>query len=112
LARPRSRSVARSRNVRLATVAVVWLAGLAAGFFALLSAAAKYGCGGSDDGLACHTSGSLLGVLLVVLVIAVVTAVTVLSDDRASRSVLILGAAGLAALLICFVAARMLLDTV
>jgi hypothetical protein len=93
-------------------VAVVWLAGLGAGFFALLGAAAKYGCGGSDDGLACHTSGSLLGVLLVLIVIAVVTAVTVLSDDRAGRGMLLLGAAGLAALLVCFAASRMLLDTV
>jgi hypothetical protein len=93
-------------------VALVWLAGLGAGFFALLSAAAKYGCGGSDDGLACHTSGSLLGALLVLVVIAVVTAVTVLSDRRPPRDVLILGVTGLVALAICLVAARMLLDTV
>jgi len=88
------------------------LAGLAAGFFGLLGAAAKYGCGGSDTGLACRTSGSVLGVLLIVVVIAVVTAVTVLSHARSPRDTVLIGATGLVALGLCFVAARMLLDTI
>ena len=91
---------------------LVWLAGLVAGFFALLGAAAKYGCASTDRGLGCRTSGSLLGALLVVVVIADVTAVTVVSFGRPPRSVLAVGAGGLAALVACFVAARMLLATV
>ena len=91
---------------------MVWLGGLAAGFFGLLAAAARYGCGASDNGLACRGSGSLLGILVVLAVVAVVTAVTVLSHERAPRHVLVLGAVGLIALMGCFMAARSLLDTV
>jgi len=75
----------RARTLRLGTLALVWLAGLVAGFFGLLSAVATYGCSDSDPGLACRTSGSLLGAVVVLAVIAVVTAVTVLSHDRPPR---------------------------
>ncbi len=101
----------RLRTIRVSTVIVIWLSGLVAGFFGLLGAAARYGCGAGDDGLACHTSGSVAGVLIVVAVISVVTAVTVLSQDRPVRGVLVIGGVGLAALALCFVAARSLLAT-
>jgi hypothetical protein len=103
---------ARARAVRRIAVAVIWLAGLGAGFVAILSAAAGYGCGDSDTGLACRTSGSLLGVLLVVVVIAVVTAVTVATVGRDQRMVFLLGGTGLIALVLCFLAARWLLSTI
>ena len=76
------------RAIRLSAVALVWLGGLAAGFFALLSAAARYGCGPEDDGFACQTSGSFVGILIVVA-----------------------AAVGLAALAVCLVAARSVLAT-
>jgi hypothetical protein len=102
----------RARGIRLSTVAVIWLSGLAAGFFGLLGAAAKYGCGSSDDGLACRTSGSVVGILIVLAVVIVVTAVTVLTHDRPARPVLVIGGLGLLVLVSCFVAARVLLGTV
>jgi hypothetical protein len=88
------------------------LSGLAAGFFGLLGAAARYGCGANEAGLACRTSGSVVGALIVIAVISVVTAVTVMTHDRTPRSVLVIGTAGLAALVLCFIAARSLLGTV
>ena len=103
---------ARDRRVRLAVVAVVWLAGLAAGFFALLSCLARYGCGASGGGLACHNSGTALGVLKVVGVVAVVVAVTVLTYGKPPRTAAIVGAIGLVLLLGCFLGARALLGTV
>lgn len=102
----------RARATRVVTVAVVWFAGLWAGFFGILSAAAKYGCASNDEGLACHTSGSMLGVLLIVVVIAVVTTVTILTFDQPPRRVIGLGVFGVAGLVVCFVAAQGLLDTV
>ena len=102
----------RASTVRRSTVVAVWLGGLAAGFFGLLAAAAKYGCGANDHGLACRTTGSALGVLVVIAVVAVVTVVTVLTHERPPRRVLTLGGAGLLALLVCFVAAQALLGTV
>jgi hypothetical protein len=102
----------RTRTVRLSTVVVVWICGLAAGFFGLLSAAARYGCGATDTGLACRTSGSVVGVLVVLAVIGVVTTVTVMSHDQPPRRLMTIGLAGLAALLLCFIAARALLATV
>jgi hypothetical protein len=102
----------RARAIRLGALALVWLAGLLAGFFGLLAAVATYGCADSDRGLACRTPGSLLGAVVVLAVIAVVTVVTVRSQGRPPRSVAVLTGSGLVALLACFVAARMLLDTV
>jgi hypothetical protein len=98
--------------VRLSTVAVVWLCGLAAGFFGLLSAAARYGCGAADNGFACRTSGSVVGILVVIAVIVVVTTVTILSHDQPPRRLVTMGTTGLIALVLCFVAARALLSTV
>jgi hypothetical protein len=102
----------RVRAIRVSTVIVVWLSGLAAGFFGLLGTAAHYGCGASDHGLACRTSGTLVSILIVVAVICVVTAVTVTTHDRPPRRVLVIGGAGLAVLVLCFVAARSLIATV
>lgn len=85
---------------------------MAAGFFGLLGAAARYGCGSNDHGLACRDSGSVLAVLIVLAVVAVVTTVTVLTHDRAPRRVVTIGIAGLLALLLCFLGARGLLATV
>jgi hypothetical protein len=102
----------RARTTRVSTVGVVWLAGLAAGFFGLLGAAARYGCGANDHGFGCRGSGSVVGVLIVVAVVAIVTAVTVLSFDRDPRRVIGIGGLGLIALAVCFVAARTLLGTV
>jgi hypothetical protein len=102
----------RIRTIRVSTVIVVWLCGLGAGFYGLLSAAARYGCSSSDDGFACHTSGSVVGGLIVVAVIAVVTTVTVMTYDRPARRVLLVGGIGIVALVACFAAARGLLATV
>jgi uncharacterized membrane protein len=102
----------RARVIRLSTVTVVWIGGLTAGFFGLLGAAARYGCGTSDTGLACRTSGSVVGGLIVVAVIIVVTTVTVLTHERPPRRVLTTGGIGLVALVLCLVAARGLLGTV
>lgn len=101
----------RLHAVRLSIVGLVWLAGLAAGFVAILAAVARYGCSTTDDGLACKTSGSVLGWLAVVAVIATVTAVTLMTLTRPARGVLMIGGFGLAALAFCFVAARSLLAT-
>jgi hypothetical protein len=101
----------RDRPIRLSAVAAVWLAGLVAGFYGLLGAAARYGCGVNDHGLACRGSGSVLGILIVVAVIGVVTAVTLLAADRPRRSTVTIAGVGLAALVFCFIAARSLLAT-
>ena len=89
----------------------MWLAGLAAGFVAFLAGVARYGCSAGDDGLACETSGSVLGWLVVAAVIAVVTAVTLMTLNRPRRGVLLVSGFGLAALVCCFLAARSLLAT-
>jgi hypothetical protein len=101
----------RIRVIRLSTLAVVWLAGLAAGFVGALSAVARYGCGTNDDGFACRGSGSLVGVLIVAAAIVIVVAVTLMTHDRPARRVLTVGGVGVASLVICLVAARGLLST-
>ncbi|HZC69647.1 MAG TPA: hypothetical protein VE442_03025 [Jatrophihabitans sp.] len=101
----------RLQVVRLATVGVVWLAGLGAGFFAFLAGVARSGCSSGDDAFACHTSGSVVGWLLVAAVIAVVTAVTLTTLNRPARGVLIIGSLAFAALVCCFVAAHSLMAT-
>jgi hypothetical protein len=101
----------RVHTIRVGTVLLVWLCGLAAGFYGLLAAAARYGCGVHQTGLACRGSGSLIGILIVIVVIAVVTAVTIVVPNRPPRGVLIAGGAGLAALVLCLVAARSVLAT-
>lgn len=101
----------RLRPIRTAALAAVWLVGLAAGFYAFLASAARYGCISGDDGLACGTSGSVAGVVLLVTVVATVTAVTLLSIDRPVRPALGIAGGGLAVLAVCLFAARTLLST-
>jgi hypothetical protein len=101
----------RLRAIRLSTVAVVWLVGLAAGLYSLLAAAAKFGCMGGDRALACQSSGSILGFVLLAAVVVIVIVVTVLAGRRPARPVLIIGAVGAGALAICWIAAWSLLST-
>jgi hypothetical protein len=90
---------------------MIWLAGLAAGFYAFLAGVARYGCDTDEDGFACRTSGSVVGWLVVGAVVAVVIAVTLMTVNRSARGVFVVGALGLLALVCCFVAARSLLAT-
>jgi hypothetical protein len=101
----------RLHVIRVSTIAAVWVYGLVAGLYALLAAAAKYGCMKDDDGLACHTSGSVLGIVLLVTVIAVVTLVTIACPNRPGRTVLVIGGFSIAALTACLIAAISLLAT-
>jgi hypothetical protein len=106
----------RARNGRLAqlgAVGVLWLAGLGVGFYAILGAGARYGCARNDKGLACRTSGSALGVLIVVAVVLVVTAGTVLAQDaRSWRARIGRIAAALVLLAACLFGAHALLSTI
>jgi hypothetical protein len=101
----------RLRTIRLSTVAFVWLCGLAAGLYAVLAAAAKYGCMNGDDAVGCKTSGSVLGIVLLVTVIAIVIVVTLTTANRAARGVLVVGVFGVVGLAICAFAAASLLST-
>ncbi|MDT4891754.1 MAG: hypothetical protein QOE97_789 [Pseudonocardiales bacterium] len=101
----------RTRAMRATALVLVWVGGLVVGFFGILSVGARYGCSHSATGLACRTSGSTLGIVVVVLVIAVVTAVTVGTHGREPRAIAVatvLGAVGLSA---CYVCAHALLAT-
>ena len=97
--------------MRGTSLTVIWLGGLAVGFFGVLSIAARYGCASSAHGLACRKSGSALGVLIVLGVVAIVTAVTVTTHHRSPRNVLIAATLGIVALLACYLAAHALLAT-
>ena len=99
------------RAIRVSTVLLIWLCGLTAGFFGFLGAAAKYGCANGDKGFGCRTSGSVVGIVTVVAVLAIVIAVTVMTHDRPPRRVLVVGAVGFVALLVCFAVAQVLLAT-
>jgi hypothetical protein len=101
-----------TRLARLAVLFVVWVAGLGAGFYALLGIAARYGCGASNHRLGCTTRGSVLGGVLLIGVIATVTTVTVLVHGRTPARVAVLGVAGIVALAGCALGAHALLNTV
>jgi hypothetical protein len=91
---------------------LVWLGGLGAGSFALLSVGARYtGCSASAHGLACRPAGTAVGALIVVGVIATVTAATVLTHDRELRRIVGLGVLGVVLLGVWYLAAHALLDT-
>jgi hypothetical protein len=108
-----ARSVDRPTRVTgLLTVIVVWAAGLAAGFYALLGVAARYGCSSSHHGLGCGNGGTAVGVVLVLAVIATVSTVTVLAHGRTPARVLAIGVCGLAVLVACYFGTHALLDTV
>ena len=99
---------ARPRRVRLVALAVVWVCGLIAAFFSVLAATARYGCATGNRALACRTSGSVLGWLLVAAVIVVIIAVTIMLD-RPRGPVLVVASIGVATALLCLGAATGLL---
>lgn len=101
----------RSWAARGTALALVWLAGLAVGFFAVLSVAARYSCSPRNRAVACTATGTTLGVLLAVAVIAVVTTVTVATHDRPPLRTLPWVIAGLLLLGACYLAAHTLLAT-
>ena len=102
----------RSRWARAGTLLLVWLGGLGAGFFALLSVGARYtGCSASARGLACRPAGTAVGTMIVIGVIATVTTATVLTHGRELRRILSLGAVGVVVLGAWYLAAHALLDT-
>ena len=101
----------RVRLVRGSALVVIWLGGLTAGFFSILSVAARYGCARSAHGLACRQSGSALGVVLIVAVIAVVTTVTIATHDRGLRRVSVTAGLGALALIGCYLGAHALIAT-
>jgi hypothetical protein len=101
----------RLRLVRASALTVVWGGGIAAGFFAILSVAARYGCSRSAHGLACRQSGSALGGVIIVAVVSVVTAVTVYTHGRSSRVIGVAAAVGVAMLVVCYYCAHALIAT-
>lgn len=62
-------------------IAVVWLSGLAAGFVAALTMAARASCAGTASGFGCGNGGTAVGVLLIAIVIGTVGTVTVIAWD-------------------------------
>jgi hypothetical protein len=100
-----------SRLPRLAAVVLVWLVGLVVGFFGVLSVAARYGCGASQNGLACRPAGTALGVAVIVAVIVVVTTITLLTFDRKPAWIAAWTMIGLVALGLCYLGAQGLLGT-
>jgi hypothetical protein len=110
---PRHVQARGGRVARLGVVAILWLAGLGTGFYAILSVGARYGCARTDEGLACGTTGTALGALLILAVILVVTAGTVFSQDAGNWRVrVIYVVAALVLLGACLVGAHALLATV
>jgi hypothetical protein len=87
------------------------MGGLAAGFFAILSAAARYSCSQTAKGLACRPAGTALGTGLVIAVIATVSVVTVATHESGRRRLAIWTAAGVITLIGCYLASRALIDT-
>ena len=112
MARHAQRVPRSARYTSRGSIALIWLAGLLAGCYALLSVGARYGCGSSQHGLGCRNAGSAIGVALVVGVIATVTAVTTLLHQRAPAHALLITVAGLVALAGCAVGAHALLGTI
>ena len=102
----------RTRAAALITVLVIWAAGLAAGFYALLGVAARYGCGANHHGLGCSNGGTAVGLAVVVAVIATVTTVTILAHGRTAERIAAIGVCGLAVLVACYFATNALLKTV
>jgi hypothetical protein len=101
----------RWRLARASALTFVWLAGLTAGFFAILGTAARFSCAPSAHGLACRPAGTALGGGLIAGVIAIVTAVTVATHDSGRRRLVAWTIGGALGLLACFLAARGLIGT-
>lgn len=72
------------RTPRIVSVVLVWLAGIGAGMYSLLSVGVRYAgtCTSRSTGLACHTGGTVLGLVLLVAVVVVVTGVTLGTHGR------------------------------
>lgn len=101
----------RRRQARAAALVAIWLGGLAAGFFAILSIGTRFSCGAHSRGLACRPAGSLLGIVIVLGVIAIVTAVTVLTHDGGARRLAAASTLGALALIACYAGAQALIGT-
>jgi hypothetical protein len=99
------------RLARGSALVLIWLGGLAAGFFAILSAAARYSCGPTAHGLACRPAGSALGLVIALCVVATVTTVTVFTHDRGPRRLVGMTGLGATALLACYLGAHALVGT-
>jgi hypothetical protein len=101
-----------SRFARASALVLVWLGGLAAGFFALLGVGARYtSCSAGAHGLACRPAGTAVGGLIVLGVIATVTTATVLTHNRAPSRIMAWAVFGVTALGGWYFAAHALLDT-
>ncbi|MGI8879080.1 MAG: hypothetical protein ACR2KJ_00920 [Jatrophihabitans sp.] len=78
----------RARSAGLG--ALVWIAGLAAGLYAVLTLAAHVNCSSGAHGTVCRPQGTWLGAGLVVAVIVTVGVASVLvRDARSARGVLL-----------------------
>jgi hypothetical protein len=97
--------------IRGFSLALIWVGGLAAGFFGILGVAARYGCARSAHGLACRQSGSVLGFVIIAAVVAVVTAFTVFTHGRGARAVSVAALLGCVALVGCYACAHALIAT-
>ena len=102
----------RTRVLRLIALGLVWLAGLTVGIFGMICVGARYAsCSSTNTGLACHSSGTTLSVLLIVGVIATVTAVTVATHGRDPRALAVVTVAGLLLLGLLYLGTRAILAT-
>jgi hypothetical protein len=98
---------------RLVALVLVWLAGLIVGIFGMICVGARYAsCSSTNNGLACHSSGTTLSVLLIVGVIATVTVVTVATHGRDQRALALVTVAGLVILGLLYLGTRAILATV
>jgi hypothetical protein len=103
-----------SRSARLWTIAAIWVLGLAAGFFAIVAATAKYGCAAADDGPACTTAGSVFSLVLaagVVVTVGVVTAILLSAAPGSGRRIRRATTTGLALLVLALAVAVTLVGT-
>ena len=100
------------RPLRWLAVALIWLAGVAAGLFTLVAGAARVvTCSAHAPGLACRGTGTVFAVLLLVAVVAVVTSATVLTLARTSAQLAALTVVAVAVLVGLLAGARSLLAT-
>jgi hypothetical protein len=98
---------------RLIALVLVWLAGLIVGIFGMICVGARYAsCSSTNSGLACHSSGTALSVLLIVGVIATVTAVTIAIPGRNLRTLALVSITGLLVLGLLYLGTRAILATV
>jgi hypothetical protein len=101
----------RWRFARGTALAAIWLGGLAAGFFAILAAAARYSCAPSAHGLACRSAGTAVSGGLIISVIAIVTVVTVATHDSDHRRLVAWTGAGVLGLIACYFGAHAVIAT-